>query len=702
MLKSTHKPSKPSLNPLPAGWTEHKAPTGHSYYYNAETKQSTYTQPVAPQPTPAPVNPSESFLQYQAVGSSIPRAGPAFNSFTPQFPGRGGFQGDRGRGGHEGRGGSDRRDTRPQPVDKPKSRHAIPGCAPWVLVYTKYGRRFVYNTEKDQSFWRIPDKLKDGILELDQLRIKQKAEALSKKDEPQAGASGAPGAEEMRNVSAEDKGEAAVSEEAEDSSEYEEVEVTDDEDDDNPSKRQRTGDIQDEPVEFNEDDIAFQLAAMGQEYGLDPGEYDDGHMEDWEEGAEGLELSDEDSRALFKDLLDESGVNPYNPWETLVEEGKLVDDTRYTALTSMKARKEVWEEWSREKIKLLREKRAKEEKKDPRIPYLAFLQKHATPKLYWPEFKRKYKKESEMHNTLLTDKDREKFYRDHISRLKLPQSTLKFDLSSLLKSQPSSLLNNATLPSDLPPSVLADIRYISLDPSVRDQLVEVFITTLPPPSENTDGEETEEAAKERIDRERRNKALEERARHVASEKRRQQKNLDMANAATPSEEPSDAMQFIQTGQINVDPMGFEWISSPYPLYTGGLPSNTLDRLVINAAVKVPGGQPTCKQAVHGASPKLIPSLSMPPGATVGGFSNWSATPENGGPSYTLITYGGCKDPVDPKTPSSARSLALPDERTGSVQVFVTTPYFHRSDCVALDGMLYHEYSATEFIAWQYE
>ncbi|TAQ90960.1 hypothetical protein B7494_g735 [Chlorociboria aeruginascens] len=33
----------------------------------------------------------------------------------------------------------------------------------------------------------------------------------------------------------------------------------------------------------------------------------------------------------------------------------------------------------------------------------------------------------------------------------------------------------------------------------------------------------------------------------------------------PSEKPSDAMQFIQTGQINVDPMGFEWISSPYPL-----------------------------------------------------------------------------------------------------------------------------------------
>ena len=397
MLKSTHK-SANAPPPLQEGWTEHKAPTGHTYYYNAATKTSTYTRPAAPpKPSPpvAPLDPSQSFLQYQAVGNLIPSAGPGFNSVSPnpqfQGGGRGGFQGQRG-----GRGGHDRsRDSRPQPSDKPKSRHPIPDCEPWVLVSTKYGRRFVYNTEKDQSFWRIPDKLKDGILKLDQLRIKEKAEALERGKNP-ISTGEAPGATERPLAQPEAILEVGV--EGEDSSEYEEVEVTDDEDDgENPAKRQRTEDpAPDEPVEFNEDDIAFQLAAMGQEYGLDPGEYDDGNMEDWDEGAEGMHLSDEDAAALFKDLLNDSGVNPYSPWEKLVEEGKLVDDTRYTALTTMKTRKEVWEEWSREKIKQLRELRAKEEKKDPRIPYLAFLQKHATPKLYWPEFKRKYRKEAEM------------------------------------------------------------------------------------------------------------------------------------------------------------------------------------------------------------------------------------------------------------------------------------------------------------------
>ena len=187
-------------------------------------------------------------------------------------------------------------------------------------------------------------------------------------------------------------------------------------------------------------------------------------------------------------------------------------------------------------LKILKEQRAKEEKKDPRIPFLAFLHKHATPKLYWPEFKRKYKKEAEMRDSSMADKDREKFYRDHINRLKLPQSTLKSDLSILLKAQPLSMLNNATLPSHLPPSVLADIRYISLDPSSRDPLVEAYISTLGPPPNSAEEEESEEAVRERKDRDRRQKALEDRERHVAEEKRRQKRSLEFGKGKLREEE----------------------------------------------------------------------------------------------------------------------------------------------------------------------
>lgn len=202
-----------------------------------------------------------------------------------------------------------------------------------------------------------------------------------------------------------------------DSDEYEEVEVTDDEDEGNLAKRKKTEeDHENQPVEFNEDDIAYQLAAMGQDYGLDPGEYGEVGDAELEEGAQGLALTEEDSSALFKDMLNDYNVSPYTTWETLIEAGHIVEDGRYTVLPNMRSRREVWGDWSRQRIQQLKEQRERESKKDPKIPYLAFLQKHATPKLYWPEFRRKYKKEPEMRDSKLQDKEREKMYRDYISR----------------------------------------------------------------------------------------------------------------------------------------------------------------------------------------------------------------------------------------------------------------------------------------------
>ena len=46
------------LPPLPPGWTEHTAPTGHKYYYNASLKKSTYKRPtISPPPQTPPTAP---------------------------------------------------------------------------------------------------------------------------------------------------------------------------------------------------------------------------------------------------------------------------------------------------------------------------------------------------------------------------------------------------------------------------------------------------------------------------------------------------------------------------------------------------------------------------------------------------------------------------------------------------------------------
>ncbi|KAL2264493.1 hypothetical protein VTJ83DRAFT_7003 [Remersonia thermophila] len=577
MVKSTYQPSPAgSLPPLPPGWTEHKAPTGHTYYYNAETKQSTYKRPGAVA-SAAPATPSVAAPIAGAAAVSFPVAiPPTVSSTIPMHPAIAGYpqpsiaphlnlsdpnvanafmaqfnqaqhQGHRSGFGGGGRGGAQSR-PRPQPVDKPRSKIAIPGCDPWILVYTKYGRRFVYNPIKNASYWRIPEKLMPAILELDKARIRQKAEGKPAAED----GSQAPADETTATTDA-TSGAARAPEEPEqqpeksthdyDSSEYEEVEVTDDEGESlegdaegHSHKRQRTQEpvAGAGPAEFTEADIEAQLAAMNAEYGEDVEMGEGG----WEEGDEGLPLSEEDARELFKDLLNDFNINPYSPWEKLLEEGKVFDDARYTVLPTTKARREVWEEWSKAKIQELKERRAREEKKDPRIPYLAFLQEKATPKLYWPEFRRKYRKEESMRDTKLTDKDREKWYREHINRLKLPQSTLKSDLKRLLESVPLSALNNRTMVSDLPSQVLADIRYISLEPKIRDPFIEAYIQGLGPPPEGGDTahQEDEAARKAREERRRRQKALEEREKAVAEEKRRQEKRMLYERARLQEEE----------------------------------------------------------------------------------------------------------------------------------------------------------------------
>ncbi|KAI1398014.1 hypothetical protein F4819DRAFT_470132 [Hypoxylon fuscum] len=574
MLKSTYKPSANAPPPLAPGWTEHKAPTGHTYYYNSATKESTYTRPsaspaptasaVAPPPLPAGLQgPHASFFQYSSVPNlSDPAAANAFLAqYDPAHQQQRQQQQHGGRGGH--RGGPDDRNRdrpRPQPNDKPKSKVAIPGCEPWLLVYTKYGRRFAYNPVKNASYWRIPEKIMKGVLELDIQGIKDKAgggDAATKS--ASASASTEPQKERGESTRAtEDREMAERVEEVELGSDEEEVEVTDSEgegdgedreeegeegqdgDNKHPSKRQRTEDpAEDMPVEFNEDDIAYQLQQMGADYGLDPGEYDDGHADEWPEGAEGEPLSDTDARELFQDLLTDYGINPYSSWEKLIEEGRIFSDPRYAVLRTTKARREAWEEWSRRQIQVLKEQRAKEEKKDPRIPYLAFLQHKATPKLYWPEFRRKYKREPPMRDAALADKDREKWYREHVSRLKMPQDVLKKDLTALLRSVPLRFLNNKTLLENLPPQILTDLRFVSLDPSVRDPLIAAYIQTLdaPPSDGEAAAEKVDEAErKARDDRRKREEALRERERVVAEEKRRQKRQLEYGRAALREEE----------------------------------------------------------------------------------------------------------------------------------------------------------------------
>ncbi|KAM0723739.1 hypothetical protein Q7P37_000729 [Cladosporium fusiforme] len=458
--------------------------------------------------------------------------------------------------GHQGRHRNARNDPR-NAKDRPKSKHALPGCEPWVLVRTKYGRRFAHNTATKESFWFIPKDVMPAVLEFErrekedkekgenqrwaeeqlrEMEAKSKAAKINKAADASEGRSRRRRSESLQR---EDE-EAFMAELAAQAEKAEEEDAKEATPRARKAKKKGEGESsavrsteeqiqaepeEDEPVEFGEDDIAYQLAAMGQEYGLDPGEYADDQEEDWEEGAEGLPLSDEDAMYLFRDMLDDHRISPFTPWDKVIadeSEQSILFDDRYTVLQTSKARKEAWEVWAKDKAAQIREERAKMEKLDPKIPYLAFLSEKATPKLYWPEFKRKFKKESEMNDRKLVDKDREKLYRDHINRLKLPESTRKADLINLLKAQPLSTLNNSSTPNTLPQQVLGHLHLISLPANVRDPVIEKHIASLPPPPEADEGEWSEEQRaaeeKKRAERRKREAALAERERQVEEER----------------------------------------------------------------------------------------------------------------------------------------------------------------------------------------
>jgi hypothetical protein len=502
MLKSTYKkPEAPSQGRaaidepgLPEGWTAHKAPNGHTYYYNASTKKSTYVKPEAE----APRAPIPSYSSGDFAGGFSNNNFPTQNQHSrhpnPNFQeprsGRGGYRGGFGQNGQR----------RSAPEDKPKHRYKISACKPWVLVKTKLGRRFVHNTETGESLWKFPD---DVLLAVTDWDIKER----ERKERRERGEESEP--EEV--VQHEDD----QQEEDESSSEY--TEVTDSEEDEENgegSKRQRTEEQQpDGPIEFNEDDLAAELEEM-EEFGFD---------DDWDYGEDQEPLSEEDSKALFFDLLDDFNIKPFSTWEKVLEDGQIIEDPRYKALPNMKARRDAWDEWSKQKIQELKEKREKQEKKDPKIPYLAFLQEHASTKLYWPEFKRKHRKELVMKELKVPDKDKEKFYREHIKRLQLPQSTLKSELTALLRALPLSVLNRDT--TTLPTALLTDIKYYSLAPSTRDPLIETYLTTLrPAPEDAIAADEEADMVLKKQERKRREDALKERERQVEEAKRRQRRD----------------------------------------------------------------------------------------------------------------------------------------------------------------------------------
>ena len=125
--------------PLPPGWSEHTAPDGVTkYYYNAQTRESTYNRPsFAPLPNgmPPPIN-----------GQSAPVA------------------------------------DKKKKKEKPKEKVTVPGTG-WQRITTSEGNVFYYEKETKRSEWSIPAEIKEEVAELEAEEKQLKDEAAKQERE---------------------------------------------------------------------------------------------------------------------------------------------------------------------------------------------------------------------------------------------------------------------------------------------------------------------------------------------------------------------------------------------------------------------------------------------------------------------------------------------------------------------------------------
>ncbi|ORY81576.1 hypothetical protein BCR37DRAFT_47852 [Protomyces lactucae-debilis] len=248
------------MEQLADGWTAHQAPSGHTYYYNAATKTSTYQKPLRQSLLPPPTPPLPSQESPAAADPKAASSGAKLNHLATSVSER------------ASKGPIDRRFGE----DRPKYKDAISTAAPWLLVTTKLGRIFYHNPQTGDSSWQLPESIADAVEEWQRTRF----------DDPL-----------MQHQPMDD--ESDISQEAD----YE--------------PEQTETDPNEANVEFDEDDIAWQLAAMEDE-GLMPAE----------QAAEDQQVFTATERQeLFQVMLSDCEVDPYSTWEAEVE--KIAADPRY-------------------------------------------------------------------------------------------------------------------------------------------------------------------------------------------------------------------------------------------------------------------------------------------------------------------------------------------------------------------------------------
>ncbi|CAG8796194.1 19610_t:CDS:10, partial [Dentiscutata erythropus] len=305
-----------------------------------------------------------------------------------------------------------------------------------------------------------------------------------------------------------------------------------------------------EGTELTEEDIAFQLQFMEEQERQellsttgsgDSGDNDnsavhdigdeDSQMQIKDKDKE-VELSPEERMLMFKSLLREMDVSPFAMWEK--ELPRIIHDPRYTLIPTLKQRKEIFDEYCKERVVEVRaEKINKAKDLTAKDEYLKLLEEETSHRSHWDSFRKRFKRDPRFKN-FSDDKEREKVFRKHIHELKeveaerkrVQQKKAQEDFMKLLREmreiKPDSSWRKVKRLID------DDPRYIAVQSSsLREELFREYCQKL----EAEDEEEMARKENERKQRERKEReeaSLKNREAQVRSERRYQ--NFDRNSA----------------------------------------------------------------------------------------------------------------------------------------------------------------------------
>ncbi|KAG0281940.1 transcription elongation regulator [Linnemannia exigua] len=346
---------------LPPGWTEHKAPDGMAYFYNAATGSSSWVRPTMQPSMPPPpgipgmgIPPPPGMSRYPPTQQPLyppgvappPGLAPPGIAPTPITPTDDTGKGKRGK-----------RNKKEKAVKKTRILDS-----PWFIVETNMDNTFFYNKETKVSIWIPTPELEIVLIKMGQVAT-EKAEAERR----------ARDAEEQERLQALKRP----------------FEMDAGRQGDGDKRFRNDAGQEAQGTEMTEDDVAWQLAAMEEmmgdqdqdhhmasqdEYDDDEDEEDDSAMQERlrmlqgssaARAAANLEIIPEniqEREMAFWDMMRERGVTQFDTADMAL--GKVEKDPRYRLIPDKKDKIALFDSYCVIRAREIKEAKEKEEQKE--------------------------------------------------------------------------------------------------------------------------------------------------------------------------------------------------------------------------------------------------------------------------------------------------------------------------------------------------